>query len=127
MPNSLQEKYSYIEEFYQKIPSYRNWNPNSPKQIYELVTEIETVLINEYQADLASIEKASLEYVNETQGMIDNLIKKASTELQVKNIDGVIEIYKSIIDLSYEIKDFKLVSEYTKRLDEILKIVRKEK
>ena len=44
-----------------------------------------------------------------------------------KNIDTVIELYKSIIDLAYEIKDFKIVSDYTFKLDELLKIIRKNR
>ena len=127
MPNIITDRFNSIDEFLQKIPSYLNWNLRNPINIYELVTEIETVLINNYSADLKTIEQASIDYIEETMSIIKRLIRKASTELQVKNINGVIEIYKSIIDLAYEIKDFQIVSEYTSKLDELLKIVRKSK
>lgn len=122
IPDSLKFKYGNADALLQKLPSYVNWNINAPKNIYELVTEIETVLINDYSADLDSIEQASIEYVENTKSLISRLDRKARTELDVKNIDGVIEIYKSIIDLAYEIKDFKIVSDYTHKLDELLRI-----
>ena len=127
VPDEINEKFKPIETFYKKIPSYSNWNEKAPKNIYELATEIETVLINEYSADLQAIEQASIKYVEETQALIQRLIRKAGIELDVKNIDKVVEIYKSIIDLAYEIKDFQVVSEYSSKLDELLKIIRKTK
>ncbi|MHA1310277.1 MAG: hypothetical protein ACTSWR_07925 [Candidatus Helarchaeota archaeon] len=125
--SNITEKFSSMEDFLQKVPSYTNWDVNNPKKIYELVFEIETVLTNAYSADLQSIEEASIQYIEENKALIQRLIRKASTELQVKNIDTVIELYKSIIDLAYEIKDFKIVSDYTFKLDELLKIIRKNR
>ncbi|TFF86447.1 MAG: hypothetical protein EU551_01485 [Promethearchaeota archaeon] len=125
LPNTINEKFASAEEFLQKVPSYQNWDQN--KQIYELVTEVETVLINAYSADLESIEQASKEYLDETRDLINQLIQRARKELDEQNVDSVIEIYKSIIDLSYQIKDFKLVSEYTRKLDDVLKIIRGNK
>ncbi|MHA1230855.1 MAG: hypothetical protein ACTSRP_23885 [Candidatus Helarchaeota archaeon] len=127
VPDGVIEKFGTKEQFLQKIPSYINWNSNNPKHIYELVGEIEYTLINAYSASLETIEKESIAYIEETQNLIKKLIDQASTELQVKNIDAVIEIYKSIIDLAYGIKDFKIVSDYTFKLDQLLKIVRKNK
>ncbi|MBD3229642.1 MAG: hypothetical protein GF329_15785 [Candidatus Lokiarchaeota archaeon] len=127
IPDSLMNKYGSLDSFLQKIPSYMNWDVNNPKKIYELITEIETVLINNYSADLDSIEQASIEYIENTKALISRLDRKARTELDVKNIDGTIEIYKSIIDLAYEIKDFKIVSDYTHKLDDLLRIVKKNK
>ncbi|MHA1271501.1 MAG: hypothetical protein ACTSPY_17040 [Candidatus Helarchaeota archaeon] len=127
LPNSITEKFQTLDNFYNQLTIYKNWDSNNPSNIYDLVAEIETILINAYSADLQSIEEASLQYIEETQALIKGLVRKASTELEVKNIDNVIEIYKSIIDLAFEIKDFKIVSDYTFKLDQLLKIIKKKK
>ncbi len=112
-----------IEEnkFKEKIPSYSNWDSENPKHIYELITEIEIVLINKYQADIETIEKKSVEYVEKTKKRIKELLQKAKKEINKKNLQKAIDIYYGIVDLSYDINDLQGVKKYTSKLNYLLK------
>lgn len=112
-----------IEEnkFKEKIPSYSNWDSENPKHIYELITEIEIVLINKYQADIETIEKKSVEYVEKTKKRIEELLQKAQEEINKKNLQKAIDIYYGIVDLSYDINDLQGVKKYTSKLNYLLK------
>ena len=42
---------SLEKEFYQKLPSYNNWDSSSPKRISELIQEIKLVLKNKFESN----------------------------------------------------------------------------
>jgi len=111
------------QEFFRNIPSYVKWDPNNPKEIYELIWEIETFLINMYQVDIKEIENKAIEYINTGKKTIKNLIKEAQDEIKKNNFEKVKEIYYTIIDIAYEIQENETASFYSEKLDELLKSV----
>ncbi len=111
------------QEFFRNIPSYVKWDSNNPKEIYELIWEIETFLINMYQVDIKEIENKAIEYINTGKKTIENLIKEAQDEIKKNNFGKVKEIYYTIIDIAHDIQEIETASFYSEKLDELLKSV----
>ena len=109
-----------INKFWEKAISYSNWNSDTPKRIYELIIEIESILISIFQADVKTIEKKSVEYIQKSKKSIQDLLKEAQDELDKRNFQNAINKYSRIIDISYDINDDEGVKIYTDRLNEIL-------
>ena len=109
-----------INKFWEKAISYSNWNSDTPKRIYELIIEIESILISIFQADVITIEKKSVEYIQKSKKSIQDLLKEAQDELDKRNFQNAINKYSRIIDISYDINDDEGVKIYTDRLNEIL-------
>ena len=120
-PNILEPNKLDIEEFYRRIPSYENWDPDNPKRIYELITEIETVLINMYNADVDTITQKSIEYSQKTK-VLTELVNKANEALAIKDYDKAIEIIYSVIKMAEEMGDKTLADKYTKNLNDVIRI-----
>ena len=108
-------------EFYENIPSNLNWDAENPKKIYELITEVETVLINKFQADIKTIEKKSVEHIENTKRIMEDLIKEAQEEVEKKDLQKAINLYYGIIELAYDINDYEGVEKHTNKLNELLK------
>lgn len=108
-------------EFYENIPSNLNWDAENPKKIYELITEVETVLINKFQADIKTIEKKSVEHIENTRKIVEDLIKEAQEEVGKKDLQKAINLYYGIIELTYDINDYEGVEKHTNKLNELLK------
>lgn len=122
IPIRILELYNLDDElFFQKIPSYINWDSDNPKRIFELITEIETVLINMYSADLDSITKKSIEY-SEKMKKLTQLVNDANNMLTYKEYDKAIEITHSVIQLAKDMGNNDLVQKYTKTLNEIVRV-----
>jgi tetratricopeptide (TPR) repeat protein len=117
----LKQNNQSLEEFYKNIPSYDNWDPDNPKRIYELITEIETVLINMYSADVESITKKSIEYSKKSQ-KLSKLVEEANYLLSIKDYDKAIEIINSVINAANEMGDHVLVEKYTKNLNDVIRL-----
>ncbi len=109
-----------INKFWEKTISYSNWNSDNPKRIYELIIEIESILIEIFHADVKTIEKKSVEHIQKSKKLIQDLLKEAQEELDKKNFQNAINKYSRIIDISYDINDNEGVKIYTDRLNEIL-------
>ena len=109
-----------INKFWEKAISYSNWNSANPIRVYELIIEIESILINIFQADVLTIEKKSVEHIQKSKKVIQDLLKEAQEELDKKNFQNAINKYSRIIDISYDISDDEGVKIYTDRLNEIL-------
>jgi len=114
-PSILELNNNNEGEFYEKIPSYINWDPDNPKRIFELMTEIETVLVNMYSADIDSITKKSIQTKK-----LGELVEKANNALSIKDYDKAIEIIQSVIKLANELGEYNLVNKYTKNLNDVI-------
>ncbi|MHA1291740.1 MAG: hypothetical protein ACTSQJ_03615 [Promethearchaeota archaeon] len=112
--------------FLSNLPTYMNWDPENPKRIFELVTEIETVLINSFSADLNTILKKSVEYVEQAKKTLEKMTQEAKAALSRKEYDKAIQLYYSIIEMSYDIQDYERAEFFTKRLNDILKSINKD-
>jgi len=122
IPLKILELHNHDEGlFFQKIPSYINWDLDNPKRIYELITEVETVLVNMYSADLDSVTKKSIEY-SEKMKKLTQLVNDANNMLTYKEYDKAIEITNSVIQLAKEMGNNDLVQKYTNTLNEIIRI-----
>lgn len=122
IPIRILELFNLDDElFFQKIPSFINWDSDNPKRIFELITEIETVLINMYSADLDSITKKSIEY-SEKMKKLTQLVNDANNMLTYKEYDKAIEITHSVIQLAKDMDNNDLVQKYTKTLNEIVRV-----
>jgi hypothetical protein len=120
-PKVLQLFKNSSEGFYASLSSYSNWDTENPGRIYELATEIETVLINVYSADIDSILKKSVEYVSQAKDELEKLIKYLTVAANNKNYERAIELCYSIIDKAYEVQDYDTANTYTKKLNEFIK------
>lgn len=109
-----------INKFWGKAISYSNWNSANPKRVYELIIEIESILIEVFHADVRTIEKKSVEHIQKSKKLIQDLLKEAQDELDKKNFQDAINNYSRIIEISYDINDNEGVKIYTDRLNEIL-------
>lgn len=110
-----------FNEFLSAIPSYLNWDSNNPKRIYELIWEIETVLINKFQADVKTVEAKSEVYIEKAQELLERLISETKDKLKMKNVPAVVELYQRIIEVAYDIKEEKTARIYEQKLDKVLK------
>ncbi len=109
-----------IDKFWEKAITYSNWDSNNPKRIYELIIEIESILIEIFHADVKTIEKKSVDHIQKSKKLIQDLLKEAQEELDKKNFQKAINKYSRIIDVCYDINDNEGVKIYTDRLNEIL-------
>ncbi|TFG19419.1 MAG: hypothetical protein EU529_16335 [Promethearchaeota archaeon] len=109
-----------IDKFWEKTISYSNWDSANPKRIYELIIEIESILIEIFHADVKTIEKQSVERIQKSKKLIQDLLKEAQDELDKKNFQKAINKYSRIIDICFFIGDNEGVKIYTDRLNEIL-------
>ena len=92
-----------------------------------VITEIETVLINIYSADIDSILKKSQEFAEDAQQSIEDMVEDAENKVLFKDYGRAVENYYQIIELAYDIQDYDAAKKYTDRLNEILKMGTKEK
>ena len=108
-------------KFYTNLPIYSNWNIENPGRIYELTTEIETVLIRVHNADINTILKKSVEFVDKEKEKLDMLIKAVKKRSIDKDYKQATELCYSIIDLASELQDYDTVKTYTTKLDKFKK------
>ncbi len=109
------------EGFYSNLFAYSNWNPEKPARIYELATEIETALINIFSADIDSILKKSVEYVDSAKDELEKLKKYITVAANNKNYERAIEVCYSVIEKAYEVQDYETAKAYTSKLNEFIK------
>ncbi len=122
VPPEVLELFSNSEKgFYSDISTYTNWDSEQPSRIYELATEIETVLINVFSADIDSLLKKSVEYVDVAKDKLKKLIKDVKIAAINKNYEKAIEICYVIIDTAYEVQDYDTAKVYTSKLNEFIK------
>jgi len=120
-PEVLQLFKNSSQGFYSNLTCYSSWDPEHPSRIYELATEIETVLINVFSADIDSILKKSVEYVDEAQEKLDKLINDIKIAASNKNYEKAIELCYVVIDTAYEVQDYETAKAYTSKLNEFIK------
>ncbi len=120
-PSPIQELFGGEENFLHNISSYVKWDINNPNRIYQLVTEIETVLINKFSADMDTILKKSVEFVDQVKKRLNKAILEAQAEIHMKNFDKAIELHYLIVDLAYDIQDYEKAKIYTHQLNILLK------
>ena len=109
------------EGFYNSLSTYSSWDSENPARIYELVTEIETALINIFSADIDSILKKSVEYIDKATTKLDKLINDIKIAANNKNYEKAIEFCYMVIDTAYEVQDYETAKEYTRKLNEFIK------
>ena len=109
------------EGFYNSLSTFANWNLEHPARIYELATEIETVLINVFSADIDSLLKKSVEYIDEAAIKLEKLIKDIKIAASNKNYEKAIEFCYMVIDKAYEVQAYDTAKEYTKKLNEFIR------
>lgn len=108
-------------KLYNKIPLYLNWDKENPVRVYELATEIETALIQVYNADINTILKKSVEFVDKEKEKLDILIKAVKMCSTNKDYKQATELCYSIIDLASELQDYDTVKTYTSKLNKFIK------
>ncbi len=108
-------------KFYASLPVYLNWDRENPSRIYELATEIETVLINVHSADVNTILQKSVELIDKKKEKLDNLIKSVKISSKNKDYKRATELCYSIIDLASELQDYDTTKTYTRKLNKFIK------
>ena len=108
-------------KFYASLPIYLNWDRENPSRIYELATEIETVLINVYNADVNTILQKSVELIDKKKEKLENLIKSVKISSKNKDYKRATELCYSIIDLASELQDYDTTNTYTNKLYKFIK------
>ena len=108
-------------KFYASLPIYLNWDRENPGRIYELATEIETVLINVHNADVNTILQKSVELIDKKKEKLENLIKSVKISSKNKDYKRATELCYSIIDLASELQDYDTTNTYTNKLYKFIK------
>jgi hypothetical protein len=108
-------------KFYARLPVYLNWDRENPGRIYELATEIETVLINVYNADVNTILQKSVELIDKKKERLDTLIKSVKLSSKNKDYERAAELCYSIIDLASELQNYDTTETYTRKLNKFIK------
>ncbi len=108
-------------KFYASLPVYLNWDRENPGRIYELATEIETVLINVRNADVNTILQKSVELIDKKKEKLDILIKSVKLSSRNKDYERAAELCYSIIDLASELQKYDTTETYTRKLNKFIK------
>ena len=108
-------------KFYASLPVYLNWDIENPGRIYELVTEIETVLINMHNADVNTILQKSVELIDKKKEKLVSLIKSVNISSKNKDYERAAELCYSIIDLASELQYYETIETYTRKLNKFIK------
>ncbi|MHA1147774.1 MAG: hypothetical protein ACTSR8_05975 [Promethearchaeota archaeon] len=121
IPPTILKLYDNDEnKFFDELTTYKYWDPNNPRKIYELVTDIETVLINLFGADLETILEESKKFSEQAKS-IEEMVELTETAIINKNYEKATELLYAIIDQAYNLEDYASAKKYTKRLNEVLK------
>ncbi|MGV9171192.1 MAG: hypothetical protein ACOC35_01310, partial [Promethearchaeia archaeon] len=119
LPEEILQMYESKEDFLKQVPSYIDWDINDPLEIYKLVQEVETVLINKFNADLRSIEKKAKQQQNELKNKLEEMEQEVNELIKNNEITEAINLYYAMVDLAYDLQDHDRVSEYTDNIEKL--------
>ncbi|MHA1146938.1 MAG: hypothetical protein ACTSR8_01705 [Promethearchaeota archaeon] len=97
------------------------WDKEEPARLYELIQELESILINKYESDLQTLEEKSYEYIQDTRQKMYAKIKLAKQEKKEGRLANVLKVYYAIVELAQDCQEYDLAKEYTAKISEIQK------
>ncbi|MFX0140317.1 MAG: hypothetical protein ACFFDN_42145 [Candidatus Hodarchaeota archaeon] len=101
-----------------KIPCLTNWDPQNPSNIVEIFYDVERILLNIIQGEDTEgldLNEDQIKKIQERQ----KLKIFAELEIESKNIEKAIEIYKKIVQISHELEDHENVRKYSEIIRKI--------
>ncbi|MFO8019551.1 MAG: hypothetical protein R6U96_13070 [Promethearchaeia archaeon] len=119
LPEEILQMYESKENFLRKIPHYEKWDKDNPLEIYKLVQEVETVLINKFNADLQTIEKKVKKQQTKLRSKLKGLEQEVNELIKNDEITEAINLFYAMVDLAYELQDHKKVSEYSNKIEQL--------
>lgn len=122
LPSSILNRFEKENiDIYDQIDIYKNWDSNEPAKIYELIGNIESILIENFHADIKTLEKKSEEYIENTAVKINTLKRDVKQHIMNKKYESAKKTCYMIVDLAYNIQDYETASIYTKKINQIQK------
>lgn len=102
------------------------WDKENPPKLYELIQELESILILKYESDLETLEEKSYEYIQEKRQEMYAKIQLAEQEKKEDRLANVLKLYYAIVELAQDCQEYDLAKQYTAKINKMQKDIYNE-